>query len=218
MLNTITQFKVGGLDKNMSYVIADIATRHAVIVDPTGDIDTVLKNIKEAGYTVSAIWLTHAHQDHYDQVPAVFAAYGELPILVHESAHHTIANTYQTAKPIKDGDTCGVGDITFTVLHTPGHSPDGVCFYREASADEAPLLLSGDTLFVHGCGRTTPEEVQNLYESLQKIKRLPGRTIVYPGHDYGPVASSTIAHELSHNRFLKAVDYDAFYAERFPSY
>lgn len=215
MLATITQFDVGGLDKNFSYAVTDQTTRYTALVDPTGDIDSVLSAVSEAGCTIRAIWLTHTHHDHIDGIPAVLAHTPGVPIYVHEEGVLALRD-YQNVHALKDGDTCQVGDTSFSLLHTPGHTPDGSCFFRTAVADEAPLLLSGDTLFVDGCGRVSEKDAPNLYSSLQLLKRLPGRTLVYPGHDYGQTSSSTIAHEMMHNRFLLAPDYETFLAERFP--
>ena len=214
---TITQFLVGGLDDNCTYICNDAEGR-AVVVDPTGDIAQVLDYCSNHWLTIEAIWLTHTHFDHIDQIPAVQEVVGPVPIYVHAAGVNNLAtNNPSPIHQLSDRHELCVGKETVKVLHTPGHSPDGVCFYYAGSIGHAPWLLSGDTLFINGCGRTTPDNALTLYQSLQRLKDLPHETIVYPGHDYGPVPHNTIGAEREENRFLRASTYEKFYAERFPS-
>lgn len=214
----ITQYRVGGFDDNCSYLVRDITQKTAAVVDPTGDMRTLFADLEAAELSVTAIWLTHSHFDHYDRAEAITERYGAVPIYVHEAGMKTVAEAVPNpVKPLTDDDALPVDadGPAVRVLHTPGHSADGVCFFYPATDDAAPQLISGDTLFVRGCGRTTPDAARTLYETLQRLKQLPGETVVYPGHDYGPTATSTLEEECNHNRFLRASDYESFYAERF---
>lgn len=217
MLQTITQCAVGGYDNNLTYLVSDTTQRYTVIVDPAGDTKVVLETVRAEGHTLKAIWLTHTHSDHTEGIATVRSHYPELPIYVYHTAAPALREQYNKICELHDGSVVTLGALGFSVLHTPGHSPDSVCFFLPASDSEPPYLLSGDTLFVGGCGRTTPEHVADLYESLQKLKRLPGRTIMYPGHDYGETPASTIAHEMEHNQFLLAADLANFTQLRLPS-
>jgi len=101
---------------------------------------------------------------------------------------------------VKDGDTILVGDLTLKVLHTPGHSPGGMCLLGDQS------VFTGDTLFVGGVGRTDlPGGSWELMQQSIKNKLLilPDETIVYPGHNYGPAPTSTIKNERLHNPFIQ---------------
>lgn len=133
---------------------------------------------------------------------------------VHEAGVAAIAAPQVQA--LRDGDTITLGPASLTVWHTPGHSPDSVCFYVAAadSAEGAPLLISGDTLFVSKCGRTSEPFIMELYESLQRLKTLPAETVVYPGHDYGPTPTSTIGVECASNPYLTAPDLATFRERR----
>ena len=211
----IEQYLVKGFDENCTYICIDTETNEAVLVDPCGDIQTVLKTIPQ-NITISAVWLTHTHTDHYDGLGAVLAQCGALPIYVQHSGVSALEQSnYANIVALSEGDSVTVGNISITVLHTPGHSLDSICFYYEGDKTTSPCLLSGDTLFVEGCGRTTPEQAPTLYKSLQRLKKLPVGTHIFPGHDYGSEPHSTLALELEHNRFLRAKGYDAFYVERF---
>ncbi len=212
----ITQHLVGGFDKNCTYICMDTKADQAVIVDPTGDLQTVYDALP-ATTQVHAIWLTHTHFDHYDGIPEMLERYGALPIYVHELGVAALRRAgHENVHTLADGDTVKVGDYTWTLLHTPGHSPDSSCYYYVGDTEHPPTLLAGDTLFVHGCGRTTPQQASTLYESLQQLKNLPPETIVYPGHHYGPQSHSTIEAECAHNRFLRASTLEEFMTERFP--
>jgi len=101
-------------------------------------------------------------------------------------------------KTVKDGDTISVGNLTFTVLHTPGHTPGGICLYA------APHLITGDTLFVGGVGRTDfpGGNTGELLGSIRgRLLILPPETVVWPGHGYGG-SKSTIGEEARSNPFL----------------
>ena len=100
---------------------------------------------------------------------------------------------------VEDGDTIGFGEEKLTVLHTPGHTPGGICLYDEGN------LFTGDTLFVGAVGRTDfpGGSLEVLLRSIkEKILSLPDDTIVWPGHDYGGRPSSTVAYEKKHNPYI----------------
>jgi len=100
---------------------------------------------------------------------------------------------------LEDGDTISFGNSELTVLHTPGHSPGGICLYVENN------LFTGDTLFVGAVGRTDLPggSMETLLRSIKdRILSLPDETIIWPGHDYGRSPKSTIALEKSHNPYI----------------
>jgi glyoxylase-like metal-dependent hydrolase (beta-lactamase superfamily II) len=213
----VTQFSVNGFDKNFTYISSDPDTNEGVVIDPAGDLSEIYTHINDYDITLTAVWLTHTHPDHYDALPELLDYTGALPIYVHETGVQRLhTQEFVTVRAVHEGSQLMVGHTAWQVLHTPGHSPDGCCFYYPGSTECAPHLLSGDTLFVQRCGRTTPTEAHTLYHSLQRLTQLPGNTVVLPGHDYGPTPQSTIAEELEHNSYLNAPDYDTFYAVRFP--
>ena len=98
-----------------------------------------------------------------------------------------------------DGDIVKIGDTHLKILHTPGHTPGSVCLYSEGN------LFTGDTLFVGAVGRVDlpgGSRLQMRMSFNEKIFTLPGDTVVWPGHDYGPTPTSTIAHEQDTNLFI----------------
>jgi glyoxylase-like metal-dependent hydrolase (beta-lactamase superfamily II) len=101
---------------------------------------------------------------------------------------------------VKDNDIIKIGDCSLKVLHTPGHTRGGICLYTEGN------IFTGDTLFVGAVGRTDLPggSMKTLLTSIQeKIYTLPGNTIVWPGHDYGPRPSSTVQQESDTNPFTR---------------
>ena len=144
---------------------------------------------------------------------AVLGRYGPLPIYVHTTGARVLAGEgYQHSQSLLDGDEIRLGQTRILFMHTPGHSPDSGCFF--CPSNTPPILITGDTLFVQGCGRTSHTHVRDLYCSLTHLKQLPPETIIYPGHDYGPTPYSTLGHECTHNRFLTAPDLETFIERR----
>lgn len=209
----IVQFHVGGFDDNFSYLI--ISENEAVVVDPAGDLSELVNYIEGNALTLTGVLITHSHFDHIEGVPEIEKRYS-VPVYIHKNGVPRISAP--KIKAMKEGDTINVGDLSVDVLHTPGHIDDAVCFsVKEGEHDSLPALITGDTLFVEGCGRTTRDNAKDLYESLGRLKKFDPKTNVYTGHDYGSIPVSTIAHELQNNRFFLAEDFKGFLNERFPS-
>lgn len=210
MAYTIHQVAVGGFDNNFSYVIAETDSRQAFIVDPCGDFKAVRNIITNNQYEIVGILLTHTHHDHFDQLAQALDIY-PAPIYVFEAGAAAVAE-YKEVRPLTDGIQIALGNGHINVIYTPGHIDDAVCFYITAdeALDTIPKVITGDTLFVGGCGRTTELRVKDLYESLRELANLPEDTVVYPGHDYGDTPTSTISREKATNRFYQAKNFTEF--------
>lgn len=210
MALSVTQIRVGGFDENLAYVVANLATAEALIVDPSGDFPKLQAELERQDLSVVGILLTHTHPDHQDALTTALAAY-PVPVFVHETGVGRVRAG--AVSPVRDGDVIELGGEPITVVFTPGHNPDSVC-YSFAGLRGVPQLITGDTLFVRGCGRTTEEGVRELYDSLQRLQALPPETVVYPGHDYGPTLTSTIGRECTENKYLLAEDFPTFAQRR----
>jgi hydroxyacylglutathione hydrolase len=178
---------------NFSYIIADEASGEAVVVDPSFNVDAIILILKDQNFNLKYVINTHGHIDHTAGNEDLKSAFHS-KIVAHKLSH--------TNKDISvvDGDTIRMGAVTIKVMHTPGHSPDGICLLADGK------LLTGDTLFVGECGRTdlAGGSAKDMYASLlQKIAKLDGSIEVYPGHDYGPLPNSTIAEEKRTNYTLQ---------------
>ena len=208
---TVTQYMVGGYDDNFSYLLTDSETKQTFYVDPCGTVDVVLHAIQKNDLTLTGIIITHTHHDHIDGLTAVLANYN-VPVYVHTLGQNRIDAPHKEI--LHDNDRLPIGESELTVWHTPGHLDDSVCLSTQKTNDGAPALISGDTLFVRGCGRTTKNDVYDLYESLLRIKTLPPETIIYPGHNYGPTPTSILSEELLENQYLTAPNFEAFLKRR----
>lgn len=194
---TLLQIPVGHMD-NFTYVIGD--SGEALIIDPSWDVDKVLDESGKKGLKVVAVANTHHHFDHTKGNKEVADRTGA-KIYAHLSSH------LPKDVALEDGDMIHVGKIKVKVIHTPGHTPDSVCFLAEKN------LFTGDTLFVGECGRVDLPggSAEDLYDTFfDKLLKLDDDVTVYPGHDYGDKPYSTIGEERKSNYTLKPRNKEEF--------
>jgi hydroxyacylglutathione hydrolase len=194
------------------YILSCGNTAKAAIVDPGGDEERIIGRVEDLGLDVQYIIATHGHPDHVCGNRKIKEATGAA-IVMHEAdddffSQSQVKNYFSmlgmepsppTDLRVRDGDLVTFGDVSLNVIHTPGHTPGGMCLYR------APDLITGDTLFVGGIGRTDfpGGSHRELIESIQqKLLVLPPDTVVWPGHGYGG-RRSTIAEERRSNMFIR---------------
>ena len=181
-------FPCGPIETN-AYIVVCEKTNKALIVDAPQGIAAI---VAKKDYLFDKIILTHSHWDHVLDLAALKNLL-HVPIYVHESDAENIKHPgadglgrhikWEGVTPdgyLKDGDTVTVGEIVLQVIHTPGHSPGGICLYIE----KEKVLLSGDTLFAGCMGRVDlpTSDPHLMLESLKKLAKLPSDTKVYPGH------------------------------------
>lgn len=203
MLDILT-YQLGHMD-NLVYIVIDTTAQSAAIVDPAWDVPLLCNVLHKHNLKLTAIWLTHEHFDHVEGV-AELLEHHAVPIYQSaKSGYQPPPNS--TLQRLDHGDTIQLGDTPITVLQTPGHSPGGLCFYN------APHLITGDTLFVDGCGRCNFEtsNIEDMATSLfDTIWALPDDTIIYPGHAYGHALNDTLGNQKLVNRFLRVSDKKTF--------
>lgn len=201
----IDQIAVRGFDQNFSYLIVDEAKKETIVVDPV-DFERLEEKIEEKELTPKFILITHSHFDHIEAVGDFVSKYG-LEVYIHKNA---LQKVDFPALALDLNQVIEFGDYQIKILETPGHIDDAVCYFLKSSDGFA--LISGDTLFVEGCGRADfpNSSVEDLYQSLQILKKLPEKTKIYPGHDYGSKPVSTIAWEKTHNKYFLAEDFEEF--------
>ena len=187
---------------NFAYLIGDEKTRLGVVVDPAGAVERILKLAEDHRLKIIYVINTHSHSDHTSGSQELASTTGA-KIIMHKKA------TATKHIAVEDGDVISVGALKIKVIHTPGHSPDGVSLLVEDK------LLTGDTLFVGECGRTDllGGSSEELYDSLfGKLVKLDDELEVYPGHDYGDKPHSKLGYEKKHNYTLKPRSKDEFVA------
>jgi len=193
------------------YLLADAESGRGAVIDPGGDAAKILARCRELGIKPESIICTHGHPDHVCGNAALKAATGA-EIIMHRAdaeffARPEVVNYFSMLglpfspppdRLVSDGDTIAVGALSLEVIHTPGHTPGGICLYSP------PHLFSGDTLFAGAVGRSDfpGGDLQQLLASIrERLLLLPPETVVWPGHGYGG-HRSTIAEEARANPFL----------------
>ena len=203
----IQKLEVGMIAANC-YIVADEEKKEGMIIDPGEEPGVIIKRIEELGLKIKYIVLTHSHPDHIGGIKGVKDATGAV-VAIHENEAASLNpsgrrggfgfHSGETAPAdllLKGGDSLDIGDLHFLIVHTPGHSPGGICLIGEG------VVFSGDTLFNFGIGRYDfpGSSGRQLMDSIYtKLMVLPDNTVVYPGH--GP--HTTIGAERSGNPFLR---------------
>jgi glyoxylase-like metal-dependent hydrolase (beta-lactamase superfamily II) len=185
---------------NFVYLIGDRDTGEAVAVDPAYRVGDLLDVIAADGMRLVGVLATHHHPDH---VGGPFMGHIQgirelleaqaVPIHVHTDEAEWVRRV--TGVSLTDlvahdsGDTLQVGTVPIEMLHTPGHTPGSQCFLVDR------MLVSGDTLFLEGCGRTDlpGSDTEAMYDSLQRLASLPDDIAVFPGHRYSEASAATLA-------------------------
>lgn len=201
----IETYAVGPLQDNC-IILSDEESKEAMVVDPGDEPDRITDYIRDAGLKVKYILCTHGHFDHIGAVGDLKKETGAAVVLhadevgVYQAQEKVAAMWGFDLEPqpqpdllVKEGDILTLGDAAFHVLHTPGHSPGGICLYGEG------IVVTGDTLFAGSIGRTDLPggDYSKLRESFVRLMTLPDNTVVLPGHGL----ETTIGRERKENMF-----------------
>lgn len=213
----VEQIQIGPM-QNFAYLIGSRATREVAIIDPAWDVEGLMDMINEREYKLTAALVTHYHPDHCGgsysghTVPGVADLLGINPVKIH--VHKQEADGLKKVTGISDndmvkvesGDLLRIGDIDVEFLHTPGHTPGSQCFRIKNT------LVSGDTLFVNGCGRVDlpGSNSEDMYHSIQKLAALPDDTLLLPGHNYSDVPNASMARTKEINPYLRINDLETW--------
>ena len=196
--------------QNFQYFIGCDETRKVAVVDPAWDVDALLTEAKNNNYQIVMVLLTHGHMDHVEGVEKISEKL-TIPVLISADEAPFYLPESGRLKKIHNHDQISVGNIIIECLSTPGHSPGCVCFKC------GDILLTGDTLFIGGCGRCDLPggDAEQIYHSLYEvILKLPDSTLIYPGHRYGPWPSSTLAKQRVNNPYLTCTSKEEFLTTR----
>lgn len=202
-----------------AYLIGDLDTGDALVVDPADNVDQLIRLAEQNGLSIGSIVNTHGHVDHI-MGNAEMKAKTDAKIVIHEAEAPYLEKigdiwlemfAAQKSPPadvlIRDGDYLPIGSQRWQVLHTPGHTPGGICLYQSTLG----LCLTGDTLFVGSVGRVDgplASGAQLLDSIRNRLLVLPDETKIYPGHNYGLVPFSTIGIERIENPFVNGLVVD----------
>ncbi|MFZ4811555.1 MAG: MBL fold metallo-hydrolase [Ilumatobacteraceae bacterium] len=207
---------------NFVYAIGDRTTGECLLVDPAYAVGDILDVVEADGMRCTGVLATHYHPDHVGgsmmgvtiEGAAALLDRCDCPIHVQRDEARWVTRTTgideSSLVQHDGGDVVRVGGIDITLVHTPGHTPGSQCFHVDAGNDRR--LISGDTLFLEGCGRTdlpgsNPEQ---MYHSLRTLASLSPDTIVYPGHRYSQPSSATLEAIVETNYVFKPASMDAW--------
>ena len=201
----IAALELGPME-NFIYLITDTSTRQAAVVDPAWDTKKIIEYAESNNITISDILLTHSHHDHINGVEDILNySDPKLHLLKPEADFWSTALEKPTLH--HGGDQITLGETTINTLHTPGHTPGSACYLLDQD------IITGDTLFVFGCGRCDLQggDPEVMFNTLKKLKsELSSETIIHPGHNYAEKQTTTVSEQIDGNPFLHFDDCDGF--------
>lgn len=195
---------------NFLYFLGDAASKEIAVVDPAWDVDYLCKEADKNGYKIRMVLLTHGHPDHVNGLKEILARH-DVPAYISRDEAPFLKPKHKNIVEVADREKIKIGGLEIELILTPGHTPGCQCFlYKNA-------MISGDTLFVDGCGRCDlpGSDPRKMYHSLYNIlMKLPDETVIYPGHDYGPTPFATLASQKKTNPYLTCSNLEEFLSER----
>ncbi len=205
-----TPYRIHALElgpmENFVYLIEDRESGRAAVVDPAWDVDRILALARDLGVRITDVLLTHSHHDHINGLEALLRVHdAQLHLLRPEARFWGRYLDLPTLHHGGDHITLGATDIQ--VLHTPGHTPGSACYRL---ADD---LVTGDTLFVFGCGRCDLRggDPERMFHTLRDLReQLPPGIRIRPGHNYAEQPTSTLEEQVRYNPFLHIRDLGRF--------
>lgn len=196
---------------NFVYAIGDLVTRECVIVDPAYAVNELASIVQTDDMVISGVLGTHYHPDHLGGSMMGWNIEGistlldvvDVPIHINRYESEWVQKTTGVSSNLlalhDAGDIIRIGEIDITLLHTPGHTPGSQCFLVDNK------LVSGDTLFLEGCGRTDlpGSNPDDMFDSLTLLSTLPDDVVVFPGHQYSQPAQMLMGDVRSSNYVFK---------------
>lgn len=205
----IQNFVLGMVGTNC-YLVVNEEEKQCILIDPAVHSGEIAEQIRREGLDLRAILLTHGHFDHIMGIDGFRKEFPEIPVYAHREEEALLKDasmnaslefgrqyTFSGAAYAEDGDVLDLAGMQFQVIHTPGHTIGGCCYYLQ----EEKVLFSGDTLFRESIGRTdfpTGNGGQLMRSIREKLFTLPEETAVYPGH----MERTTIGDEKKYNPYF----------------
>ena len=210
MQNQLSGYSIDAMQlgpmENFIYLLIDHSTKTAAVIDPAWDVQAIINRARQLEITITDILLTHSHHDHINGVDGILGEYDTKVHLLKNEASFWGASLVRPCLH-HGGDRIRIGQTEVEVLHTPGHTPGSACY--KVGSD----LITGDTLFVFGCGRCDLRggDPEQMHATLQRFRdELPDSIVIHPGHHYAEKTTSTLAEELEGNPFMHFTEVDQF--------
>ena len=207
------QLKLGPMD-NFIYLVGPRDAAEVLVVDPAWDVGAIEKALEEDGKRLVGVFVSHCHKDHINGLPELLSHH-DVPVYA-QRAEVDFSEDLRTLaagalRAVGPGDTLSVGGRDFQALHTPGHTPGSHCLLAQDA------LVSGDTVFINGCGRCDMRggDPEAMYRSLsQVLLKVPDSTRLLPGHDYADVPVEDMGQVRQKNPYFAFPDVASFVAYR----
>ena len=207
------QMEIGPME-NFVYFIGDKDTKEVVIIDPAWDVKTLLEQASKDSLLIKGALVTHGHFDHTNGVEELLKTL-DIPVYIneHEADFFKFNWGKENVRKTKSGDKLKIGNIEIEFVHTPGHTPGSQCFLIHNH------LVSGDTLFINGCGRCDLPggNVDQMFDTIyNKLMKMSDDTLIYPGHNYADKKSDELKNQKKTNPYMQYDNLMAFVGKRLP--
>ena len=185
---------------NFVYLVVEEESKEGMVIDSGWETEPIEEAIRLTEAKVKFVIASHEHFDHVMTLRDLANRLG-VSVIAHENS------PIDCDQRVTDGDELELGNSKVRVMHTPGHTEDSICLY------DGREVFTGDTLFVGTIGKFDRVRASAMYRSLhQVVLGLPAKTVMYPGHDYGPVPFRSLGEEKVTNPFLMTRDLRDFLA------
>jgi hydroxyacylglutathione hydrolase len=226
----IKQMQLGPMD-NYIYIVSNKITKDCVVIDPAWDVDAIKNEIEKQNLNLKAALITHGHADHTNGIEQLLKSY-DIPIMVSENEASFYKPIGENIKEVKKDFNFKLGDkenqLDINFIHTPGHTPGSQCFfiktaqksYSQANNIEIEakhILLSGDTLFLDGCGRCDMPggDADVMFDTIANtLMKLPDDTVIFPGHNYHHYCCDSLKNQKETNPYLQFDNLKSFIGKR----
>lgn len=204
-LSVVIQTHKGDMS-NYSYLVIDRETKKGALIDPSWEIEKILKEVNKYNVSLEKILITHCHNDHVNLVDELVERYNT-KVYISKDEIDFYGYKSKNLNCVNNNDVIELGSSEIKCILTPGHTKGGMCFLIE---DE---VFTGDTLFIEACGRCDLHggDAESLFESIRFIKEnIPQDTIIHPGHPYGTGENVTLSELNKRNLYYKIFDKEEF--------
>jgi len=207
------QMEIGPME-NFVYFIGDKDAKEVVVIDPAWDVKALLEQASKDSLLIKGALVTHGHFDHTNGVEELLKTL-DIPVYIneHEADFFKFNWGKENVKKTKSGDKLKVGNIEIEFVHTPGHTPGSQCFLIHNH------LVSGDTLFINGCGRCDLPggNVEQMFDTIyNKLMKMSDDTLIFPGHNYADKKSDELKNQKKTNPFMQYDNLMSFVGRRMP--
>ena len=209
----LKQMEVGPME-NFIYFIGDKNTNEVAVIDPAWEVDFLIQEAKKENLKIKAVLVTHGHFDHTNGIEDLLKKL-DIPVYInkHELDFFKFKWIRENIKKTDSGEKIKIGNIEIQFVHTPGHTPGSQCFLVSNN------LVSGDTLFINGCGRCDLPggDAEQMFDTIaNKLMKMSDDTMIFPGHNYTAKKNDSLKNQKITNPYMQYDNLMAFVGKRMP--